>query len=48
MTNQNTSTTSMKIGVLPQTLYTNIGGILQCYALQTVFERMEHEVNRSE
>lgn len=30
----------MKIGILTLPLYTNYGGILQTYALQTVLERM--------
>lgn len=34
----------MKIGVLTLPLSSNYGGILQCYALQTVLERMGHEV----
>ena len=34
----------MKIGILTLTLDTNYGGILQAYALQTVLERMGHEV----
>lgn len=34
----------MKIGVLTLHLYTNYGGILQAYALQTALERMGHEV----
>ena len=34
----------MKIGILTLPLYTNYGGILQAYALQTVLERMGHEV----
>ncbi len=34
----------MKIAILTLPLHTNFGGILQCYALQTVLERMEHEV----
>lgn len=34
----------MKIVILTLPLYTNYGGILQCYALQTVLERMGHEV----
>lgn len=34
----------MKIAILTQPLYTNYGGILQCYALQTVLERMGHKV----
>lgn len=35
---------TMKIGILTQPLHTNYGGILQAYALQTVLERMGHEV----
>lgn len=34
----------MRIGILTLPLYTNYGGILQAYALQTVLERMGHEV----
>lgn len=34
----------MKIGILSLVLHTNYGGILQSYALQTVLERMGHEV----
>lgn len=34
----------MKIAILTQPLYTNYGGILQCYALQVVLERMGHKV----
>lgn len=34
----------MKIGILTQPLYTNYGGLLQAYALQTVLKRMGHEV----
>ena len=30
----------MKIGILTQPLYCNYGGIVQCYALQTVLQRM--------
>ena len=33
----------MKLGILTQPLYTNYGGLVQCYALQTVLQRMEHE-----
>lgn len=33
----------MKIGILTQPLYTNYGGLVQCYALQTVLQRMGHE-----
>ena len=33
----------MKIGILTQPLYCNYGGILQCYALQTVLQRMGYE-----
>lgn len=35
----------MKIGILTLPLHINYGGILQAYALQTVLERMGHEVN---
>lgn len=34
----------MKIAILTLPLHTNFGGILQCYALQTVLERMGHDV----
>ena len=34
----------MRIGILTLPLHTNIGGVLQCYALQTVLQRMGHEV----
>ena len=34
----------MKIGILTLPLHTNYGGILQGYALQTVLEKMGHEV----
>lgn len=34
----------MKIGILTLPLHTNYGGILQAYAMQTVLERMGHEV----
>lgn len=34
----------MKIGILTLTLHTNYGGILQAYALQTLLERLGHEV----
>ena len=34
----------MRIGILTLPLHTNYGGILQAYALQTVLERMGHEV----
>lgn len=34
----------MKLAILTFTLQTNFGGILQAYALQTVLERMGHEV----
>lgn len=34
----------MKIGILTLSLSSNYGGILQCYALQTVLERMGHEI----
>lgn len=34
----------MRIGILTLTLHANYGGILQAYALQTVLERMGHEV----
>lgn len=35
----------MKIGILTLPLHTNYGGILQAYALQTVLERMGHDVH---
>ncbi len=34
----------MKIAILTLPLHTNYGGILQCYALQTVLEGMGHQV----
>ena len=34
----------MRIGILTLPLHVNYGGILQAYALQTVLERMGHEV----
>ena len=34
----------MKIGILTLPLHINYGGILQAYALQTVLERMGHQV----
>lgn len=34
----------MRVGILTLPLHTNYGGILQAYALQTVLERMGHEV----
>ena len=35
----------MKVAILTLPLHTNYGGILQCYALQTVLERMGYEVS---
>lgn len=35
----------MRIAILTMPLRTNFGGILQCYALQTVLERMGHSVS---
>lgn len=34
----------MKVGILTLPLHTNYGGILQAYALQTVLQKMGHEV----
>lgn len=34
----------MKIGILTLPLHTNYGGILQAYALQTILEKMGHDV----
>lgn len=34
----------MRIAIVTLPFYTNYGGILQCYALQTVLERMGHDV----
>jgi len=34
----------MRIGIVTLPLHTNYGGILQAYALQTILERMGHEV----
>ena len=36
---------AMKIGIITQPLRTNYGGLLQAYALQTVLERMGHQVS---
>lgn len=33
----------MRIAILTLPLHTNYGGILQCYALQTILQRMGHE-----
>jgi len=33
----------MRIGILTQPLYTNYGGLLQCYALQSILKKMGHE-----
>ena len=33
----------MKIGILTQPLYENYGGLLQCFALQTILKRLGHE-----
>lgn len=33
----------MRVGILTQPLYTNYGGLVQCYALQTVLQCMGHE-----
>ena len=33
----------MKVGILTLPLYCNYGGIMQCYALQTILQRMGHE-----
>lgn len=35
----------MKIGIITLPLHTNYGGILQAYALQTLLERMGHQVD---
>lgn len=34
----------MKVAILTLPLHTNYGGILQCYALQTILQRMGHKV----
>ena len=34
----------MKLAIITQPLFNNYGGILQCYALQTILQRMGHEV----
>lgn len=34
----------MKIGILTQPLHNNYGGLLQCFALQTILKRLGHEV----
>lgn len=44
MYNNETIKQRMRIGILTLPLHTNYGGILQVYALQTVLERMGHEV----
>ena len=33
----------MKIGILTQPLHSNYGGLLQCFALQTVLKRLGHD-----
>lgn len=33
----------MKIGILTQPLHSNYGGLLQCFALQTILKRLGHE-----
>lgn len=33
----------MRIGILTQPLYTNYGGLVQCYALQTILQHMGHQ-----
>lgn len=33
----------MKIGILTQPLHNNYGGLLQCFALQTILKRLGHE-----
>ena len=33
----------MKLGIFTQPLHNNYGGLLQCYALQTILKRMGHE-----
>lgn len=38
----------MKIGIITLRLYTNYGGILQAYALQTILKRMGYEVSHIE
>lgn len=44
MYNNETIKQRMRIGILTLPLHTNYGGILQAYALQTVLEKMGHEV----
>ena len=34
----------MKIGILTQPLINNYGGILQCFAIQTILKRLGHDV----
>ena len=34
----------MKLALFTLSLHTNYGGILQAYALQTILERMGHQV----
>ena len=41
---KNNSLYAMRIGILTLPLHTNYGGILQAYALQTILERMGHDV----
>ena len=33
----------MKLGIFTQPLHNNYGGLLQCFALQTVLKRMGHD-----
>ena len=35
----------MKLAIITLPLHTNYGGLLQAYALQTVLERMGHQVD---
>ena len=35
----------MRIGILTLPLHVNYGGILQAYALQTVLEKLGHEIH---
>lgn len=35
----------MKIGIVTLPIQSNYGGILQAYAMQTILERLGHQVN---
>ena len=38
----------MRIGILTQPLCTNYGGLVQCYALQTVLQRMVRSIRKTD